>query len=278
MARMLSAGADDYLTKPFSLVQLPARVRAALRLKDAQDRSEQLHQRLLTVNAELERNLAARQGELVRTRDGLVLALIAVAEERTGETTEHVLRLRRYCRRLAEEAATMPAHAGKLDAVFLDTLEGCVPLHDLGMAGLPDNVLRNPGKLSSEDRLLMQAHTTLGAAALEKVVRRYGATAFLRMAIDVVRHHHERWDGGGYPERLAGNRIPLAARLFRFGDVYDSLRCRRSHRPAFGHLAAVNLISNASPGQFDPGLLQVFQRCAADFEQIFRELPDGKKS
>ncbi len=278
LAQLLAAGADDYLSKPFSLVQLPARIRSALRWKDGQDRSDRRHERLRAVNAELERNLAARQEDLVRTREGLILALVAAGEERTGETIEHVLRLRRYCRRLAEAAAGMPAFAEALDAPFVETLEACAPLHDLGMAGLPDHVLRNPGKLSPEDRLLMQAHTVLGATALEKVGRRHGSGPFLRMAVEVARHHHERWDGGGYPDRLAGNKIPLAARLVRLADVYDSLRCRRSHRPAFTHAAAVNLLTNASPGQFDPGLLQAFPSCAADFEQIFRDLPDGKRA
>jgi HD-GYP domain-containing protein (c-di-GMP phosphodiesterase class II) len=93
------------------------------------------------------------------------------------------------------------------------------------------------------------------------------------MAIDIIRHHHEKHDGTGYPDRLAGSAIPLAARVVALADVYDALRCRRSWKPALAHAAALQLLTEASPGQFDPALLKVFQGCAAEFDRIFHELP-----
>ena len=121
----------------------------------------------------------------------------------------------------------------------------------------------------------MQSHTTLGADILQKLARKHGfAAAFLQVAIDVTRHHHERWDGMGYPDRLAGGDIPLAARIIAVADVYDALRSRRPHKPALSHGAAVQVMTEASAGHFDPALLQVFQYCHGKFEQIFRELPD----
>ena len=93
------------------------------------------------------------------------------------------------------------------------------------------------------------------------------------MAIDIARHHHERYDGQGYPDRLAGSAIPLAARVVTIGDVYDGLRCQRVYKPALSHSAAMQLMIEGSNGQFDPGLLQAFQRCAPHFERIFREMP-----
>jgi DNA-binding response OmpR family regulator len=112
LSRNLIVGADDFLTKPFSVVQLRARVKSALRLKDAQDRSDVLNRQLLVVNAELEQALQARDGELIRARNGLVLALAKLVEHRSAETGSHLLRLQRYCRVLAEEAATEPAWGG----------------------------------------------------------------------------------------------------------------------------------------------------------------------
>jgi HD-GYP domain-containing protein (c-di-GMP phosphodiesterase class II) len=97
---------------------------------------------------------------------------------------------------------------------------------------------------------------------------------FLQMAIDVARHHHERYDGTGYPDRLAGNDIPLAARLLSIADVYDALRSRRIYKPALPHRAAMQMMLEASPGQFDPALLQAFLRCADDFARIFLEFAD----
>jgi HD-GYP domain-containing protein (c-di-GMP phosphodiesterase class II) len=101
------------------------------------------------------------------------------------------------------------------------------------------------------------------------------AMAFLGMAAHIARHHHERWDGTGYPDRLAGTDIPLAARLVTICDVYDALRSRRAHKPALSHFATLQLMGEACAGQFDPGLFAVFVRCATAFERIFRESPDA---
>ena len=107
---------------------------------------------------------------------------------------------------------------------------------------------------------------------LQKVAERHGfARAFLQMAIEIARHHHERYDGTGYPDRLAGEAIPLAARIVAIGDVYDAARSRRNYKPALPHAAVEGMIKKSS-GQFDPALQQVFVRCAPRFERIFREL------
>jgi response regulator RpfG family c-di-GMP phosphodiesterase/serine/threonine protein kinase len=274
MAQLLLAGADDYLTKPFSLVQLQARVQAALRLKDAQDRSDRLNRNLLAVNAELEGNLDARDSDLIQARNALVLALAKMVEHRDIETGAHLQRLQRYCRALAAEAARSPHFAGQFDENFVQMLECCAPLHDIGNVGLPDHLMRKPGKLTSEERIVMQTHTTIGADTLTEVAHQHGfAAAFMQTAIDIVRHHHERWDGTGYPDGLAGSAIPLSARVVAIADVYDALRSRRVYRPALSHTAVMHLMME-SPGQFDPALLEVFQKCGRQFEKIYKELSD----
>jgi len=275
LSRILLAGADDFLTKPFSMVQLRARVKSALRLKDAQDRSDVLNRQLLGLNGELEQTLEARDGELIRARNGLVLALAKLVEHRSAETGSHLMRLQRYCRVLAEEAATSPAFATVLDANFIRTLEDCAPLHDIGKAALPDHILNKPGPLDTNERMVMQAHTTIGADTLREVARRHPfATAFLHMAIDITRSHHERWDGMGYPDRLAGDLIPLCARILAIADVYDALRSRRIYKPGLSHTTAVMTMTEGSSGHFDPALLEVFRRGAEQFDRIFRELND----
>ncbi len=275
LSRILLAGADDFLTKPFSMVQLRARVKAALRLKDAQDRSDVLNRQLLMLNADLEQTLEARDGELIRARNGLVLALAKLVEHRSAETGSHLLRLQRYCRVLAEEAAAAPAFAPIIDANFIRTLEDCAPLHDIGKAALPDHILNKPGPLEPSERLHMQAHTTIGADTLREVARQHPfATGFLHMAIDIARSHHERWDGTGYPDRLAGDRIPLSARLLAIADVYDALRSRRVYKPGLSHTTAVMTMTDSAPGHFDPALLEVFRKLADKFDRIFREFID----
>jgi response regulator RpfG family c-di-GMP phosphodiesterase len=275
MSQTLLAGADDYLTKPFSMVQLKVRAKTLLRLKEAQDRSETLNRHLLAVNAQLERNLTARDSDLVQARNALVLALARLVEHRDIETGAHLTRLQRYCRCLAKEASRSPAFTAAITQGFIEVLECCAPLHDIGKMGLPDHILLKPGKLSPEERILMQTHTTIGADTLNEVANQHAfAGGFLQMAIDIARSHHERHDGTGYPDRLAGADIPLAARIVAIGDVYDALRSRRVYKPGLSHATAVHVIVEASPGQFDPDLLQVFQRCARQFERIYQELAD----
>jgi len=273
MAKTMLAGADDCLSKPFSLVQLRSRVQAALRLKDVQDRSELLNRQLTRLAAEQERALQARDSDLFHARNALVLALAKLVEHRGTEPTAHLLRLQRACRCLAEGAVGRRAYAGQIDDNYVRMLECCAPLHDIGKVALPESILLKPGQLTAEERLIMQTHTTIGADTLADVARQHSfAASFFEMAIAIVRHHHERWDGQGYPDQLAGDSIPLAARIVGLADTYDALRCRRTYRPALAHRTAVKLIAE-NAGQFDPELVTVFEQRADELEQIFRELP-----
>jgi response regulator RpfG family c-di-GMP phosphodiesterase/tRNA A-37 threonylcarbamoyl transferase component Bud32 len=276
MSALLLSGADDCLALPISNVQMVARVRAALKHKEAQDRTDFLSRQLLDVNTELERSLSARTTDLVQARNALVLALARLVEYRSTETIAHLSRIQRFSLTLAQEAIALPAFAGQIDAEFLQNLECCAPLHDIGNVSLPDNILLKAGQLSADEFRTMQTHTTIGADTLQDVAHRFGAGAsFLRMAIDIARHHHEHYDGTGYPDGLTGANIPLAARIVTITDAYDALRSRRAQRPALSHQAALRIMLETSNGKFDPQLLGAFQRCAANFERIYRELPDS---
>jgi response regulator RpfG family c-di-GMP phosphodiesterase len=275
MSHLLLTGADDFITKPFSLSQLKARIKAALRLKDAQDRNDLLNRHLLTVNHELEQSLHARQSDIIEARNALVLALAKLVEHRASETGAHLVRMQHYVRCLAEEAARSQPFADQIDANFIELLECCAPLHDIGMVGLPDHILLKPGRLDAEEKVLMQTHTVMGAETLHEVAESHGsAMAFLQMAIDIARHHHERYDGAGYPDHLCGSDIPLPARIVAIADVYDALRARRPYKPALSHSATLEVLNSGEGKQFDPGLMQAFARCAPAFERIHKEMPD----
>jgi response regulator RpfG family c-di-GMP phosphodiesterase len=276
MAQMLSTGADDYLTKPFSLTQLTARIKAALNLKTAQDRSDLLAHLLLTMNHELDQSLHARDSDLVEARNALVLALAELVAYRDVESGSHLMRLQHYSRMLGEQAAAQcPSLTDQLNMNFIQLLACCAPLHDIGKVGLPDHILLKPGKLAPDERVIMQTHTTIGAAVLQKVARQHGfAATFLQMAIDIARHHHERYDGAGYPDRLAGDSIPLAARIVAIGDVYDALRSRRCYKPALSHQETLSVMTQTGNGHFDPVLFQVFLQNADKFDKLYQELAD----
>lgn len=275
LAHMMETGADDYLAKPLSASRLQARASSALRLKEAQDRSDALNLHLLAVNSELEKNLHAKSSDLIHARNALVLALAELVGLRDTEPGCHLSRMQRYCRRLAEEASAVPSLTNRIDRAFIEMLECCAPLHDIGKAGLPDHILLKPGKLTPDERIQMQAHTTLGADTLHRISKKNGfAGAFLQMAADIARYHHERYDGQGYPDGLIGDEIPLSARIVGLADVYDALRSRRAYKPALSHTVAVRMITKELEGQFDPSIVVAFERCAADFDVIFNDSPN----
>jgi putative two-component system response regulator len=250
---------------------------ASVRLKEAQDRADLLNRHLLSVNEDLERNLNSRESDLVQARNALVLTLAKLVEHRDSQAGNgaRLQRMQHYCRTIATEAATTPGYAGQVNEHFIETLECCAPLHDVGKIGLPDHILHKAGKLTPDERIVMQMHTSIGADTLKQVAQSHGfAIPFLTMAIDIARHHHERWDGNGYPDQRAGTDIPIAARIVAICDVYDALRSRRSHKPALSHVVAMQLMKETCAGQFDPGLFGIFSRCAHEFDKIYREYPD----
>jgi response regulator RpfG family c-di-GMP phosphodiesterase len=232
MTEAILSGADDFLRKPFDARHLAAKVQHTLRLKDAQDRADLMARHLLLANRQLEHSLRARSQDVRQAHNALLFALAKAAEALEGESVGHHRRLQRYVRRLAEQVADDPAWAEVVNAPFLDQLERCVPLHDIGKIGLPDQVLAKAGPLDTAERKLVESHPLIGAGIVDAIAREYGdSLAFLGMAMVVVRYHHERYDGTGYPDQLAGEVIPAAARLMAVADTYDVVRRRRWHKP-----------------------------------------------
>jgi response regulator RpfG family c-di-GMP phosphodiesterase/serine/threonine protein kinase len=269
------APADDFVDPAASPHELLTRVRLALRLKDAEERADRMSGHLLTTNGQLEEALRQRDDDLFQAQDVLIFAMAKMAELRGLETGPHLLRMQGYVRVLAEEAMRLPAFAGRIDGTFVRMLERCVPLHDIGKVAVPDHILLKPGRLDGEERSIMESHTTVGASILEAVARQHGAClAFLQMAIDIVRSHHERYDGSGYPDGLSGEAIPLAARIVTLADVYDALRCKLVYKPGLSHPAARRLILDPDKHHFDPALLMAFRQCEASFHQLFEQNPD----
>ncbi|HEY1381888.1 MAG TPA: protein kinase, partial [Gemmataceae bacterium] len=263
-------GADDFLGHPLDLTNLAAKVQYALRVKDAQDRADRFGQHLLKINGQLQQTLRARSADVRQAQDAVLFAMAKLAETRDGETGGHLRRLQLYAAALATHLRDNATWGPLLDDGFLRQLERCVPLHDIGKLALPDAVLLKPGPLGPEERRVVESHTLIGSAIVDAVAKEYGDTlSSLGTARAIVRHHHERWDGAGYPDRLAGDAIPPAARLTALADVYDALRRRRPHKPAFSHARAVECILREMDGAFDPILLRAFEACQDRFQRVF---------
>ena len=257
--RGLERGAVDYITKPLRPRVLLARVAAHVELQRARAVLRQQ-------NSDLEAEVARRLQENERLRDVSIQALARLAETRDNETGNHLLRTREYVRTLATRLRELPRYAEELDGPAIDLMARSAPLHDIGKVGIPDRILLKPGKLDAEEWNIMKTHAELGAEAIEQAERDAGSggdLAYLRYAKQIARSHHERWDGSGYPQGLAGEAIPLAARLMALADVFDALSSRRVYKAAWTAEAACELIVEQRGRHFDPEVVDAF---LAEFE------------
>jgi putative two-component system response regulator len=274
LANTLWLGADDYMEKPFSPVQILGRVKAALRMKDTQDRADELNKRLSALNNQLENHLHARDRDLLVSRNTLVLGLTELMANRDNETGSHLLRVQGYTHCLAEKAAALALFPEHLSAEYIEVLTCCAPLHDIGKVGIPDHVLLKAGKLTDNERKIMQTHTLIGSDILRKVAASHESHKdFFQVATELTRHHHERFDGQGYPDRLGGDAIPLAARILAIADVYDGLRSCRPYKPSWPHAEVVRWMTEQFGSHFDNRLLPAFHACVSGFEEIFQQTP-----
>lgn len=219
--------------------------------------------RLESVHDDLEHRLSERGRQLTATRDAVVYGLAKLAESRDDDTGEHLDRIRDYVRPLARElAATHP----ELDDRAIQLLCVTSSLHDIGKVGIPDAVLLKPGRLTAQERAIIQKHPTIGGDCLMALRERLGEDDhFLDMACEIAFAHHERWDGQGYPFGLAGEEIPLSARIVAVADVYDALTTRRVYKSAESHAAAAAIILEGAGTQFDPQVVRAFERCQDQF-------------
>jgi response regulator RpfG family c-di-GMP phosphodiesterase/tRNA A-37 threonylcarbamoyl transferase component Bud32 len=270
VAEALLRGADDFLSYPVNLTTLAAKVQQVLRIKDASDRASNYIDKLLQINRQLHGSLAARDVDVQTSQDALLFAMSKLAESRDGEGNGHLRRITQYAVSLAQALKSDPAWKPIVDEEFLRQLERCAPLHDIGKLALPDQILLKPSSLTPDERRIMQQHTVIGSNMLEAIGNEYGESLdFLGVARSIVRHHHERFDGQGYPDGLREDEIPAAARLVSLADVYDALRRKRPHKPALSHTRAADTILREMAAAFDPAVLRAFAACHERFQRIF---------
>ena len=260
--RGLQRGAVDYITKPIRPAIVLARVRTQLDLKQARDF-------LKDQNSFLEAEVSRRMGENQLIQQVSIHALARLAETRDPETGNHLRRTQEYVRTLANGLKTHPRFADYLDARTIDALAKSAPLHDIGKVGIPDHILLKPGKLTAEEWEIMKTHAELGSHAIEQAIKdAEKPVEFLGIAMQIAHYHHEKWDGSGYPTGLAGDDIPIAARLMALADVFDALICKRVYKPAFTFEDAQKIIVEGSGQHFDPDIVDAFIREYETFKAI----------
>lgn len=206
-----------------------------------------------------------------------IFSLAKLTQSRDDSTGKHLERVQQYCYILAEKLSQDSPYSDLIDANFINNLVNASILHDIGKVGVSDLVLLKEGKLTDEEYLKLQLHTVVGYNTLNEVHSKFGNNSFIEMGMIIARYHHERWDGKGYPEKLFGEEIPLAARIMALADVYDALSTKRVYKDAFSKEKCIEIIKSGSGTQFDAvvvdaflGVADKFYRIRQDYEQDYK--------
>jgi HD-GYP domain-containing protein (c-di-GMP phosphodiesterase class II) len=230
---------------------------------------------LIGQNSSLRSGLARERKELTQTQDVTIFALAYEAELRDPATGRHLERTSEYVRLLGDELARNPKYSDYLTKAYVSDLVRAAPLHDIGKVGTPDSILLKPGKLDPVEVSIMREHCELGAGVLKKANERLGFQSFLRIAIQLIVSHHEKWDGTGYPSQLEGERIPVSGRIMALADVYDALRSERPYKSAIEHARCCEIIRADRGTHFDPDVVDAFLRKHTDFQRVSTALGDS---
>jgi two-component system response regulator RpfG len=250
----LENGATDFLTRPIDPQECRARCLNLLALRRSQkmvaDRAQWLEEQVMQATRE------------VRTRERETLMKLAKAGEyRDEETGNHIIRMAKYARLIAEEL--------NLTAMECDEIEAAAPMHDIGKIGIPDLILLKPGRHTPEEQVIMRQHPMIGYNILANSPSR-----FLQMGAVIALGHHEHYSGGGYPQGLAGEDIPLPARIVAVADVFDALTSHRPYKRAWSFQESLNFIQAESGKHFDPACVRAFERRIDTVAAIMHELGD----
>lgn len=253
-----SSGGVDYISKPFQFEEVEARVKTHLKLRSYQIFLEEL--------------VKEKVKEISDSQMSTIFALSKLAESCDADTGKHLERVQIFCRILAERLSQEPPFRSMIDKEFIRDISNASPLHDIEKVSIADNILLKPDKLTPEEFEAMKAHTIIGAQTLGDVKSLYPGNNFINMGIFIARSHHERWDGNGYPDSLAGESIPLAARIMTIADVYDALRSKRCYKESMTRLQSRETIINGSGKNFDPILVNAFSGVEEEFDRNGREM------
>jgi putative two-component system response regulator len=255
------SGGLDYVTKPFDPDEMKVRIETQLRLHE-------LHAKVEGQNRELERLVKEQVREIAAGNMATIFALARLADSRDNETGKHLERVQMLCRLLAVEMSSWTKYSDTITGDYVHNIFQASPLHDIGKVAIPDAILLKPGRLTAGEFAVMKTHTLRGAETLDLVLAQHPANAFVRTGIEIARSHHEKWNGGGYPDGLAGCEIPQSARIMAVADCYDALRSQRCYKAPHSHEEVCGFLMRESGNHFDPDVVRAFCRIEASFRQI----------
>jgi putative two-component system response regulator len=259
--KALEVGGVDYITKPFQEKEVMARVNTHMALVNAR-------QELVKLNRNQEIIITQQVEKISSYQLATIFALAKLADSRDHDTGAHLENTQILCKIFTERLSLFPQFQYIMDATYIKNLSAASALHDIGKVGIRDAILKKEGKLDADEFNEMKKHTTIGANALREVDEKFPDNELIRMGIRIAESHHEKWDGSGYPQGLAGEAIPLEARILALVDVYEALTSARPYKPAFSHEESRDIIVKSRGTHFDPVLVDGFLTIEDQFAQI----------
>jgi putative two-component system response regulator len=261
----LELGAVDYIRKPVNIQSLQIRIAIHLKLKYIQKKIEQ-------DNLLLDAMVAAKTKELVATRDITIHALVGLLEVRNFESFNHTMRTQLMMMKLCKHLQTKEKYKEIMSDDYIKELVTTTPLHDIGKVGIPDATLLKPGKLTSDEFEIMKKHVDFGVNALQnELTDSENVPSFINTAIEIIKYHHEKFDGSGYPQGLKGANIPLPGRLMAIIDVFDALISKRVYKAAFGYIESIEIIKASIGSHFDPEIGEAFLEIIDEIQVLTSE-------
>jgi len=208
------------------------------------------------------------QQALMESHSAMVDSISLIASMHDDETGAHILRTKNYVKLLADYFYKKKMYLDILTPEYIHAMHEAAPLHDIGKIGIPDAILKKPGKLTEEEYEIMKTHSTLGKNVIQNTINAYSKNNFLKVAYNIAYYHHERWDGKGYPMGLKEDEIPLEAQFMALADVYDALISKRRYKEAFSFEKAENIIIEARSTVYSPELIDAFLELKDEFKKI----------
>lgn len=205
----------------------------------------------------------------------MVMGFATLVENRDDNTGGHIKRTTAYVRMLAEELCARGFYTKLLTKDYIENLVMAAPMHDVGKIAIPDAILQKPGKLTSEEFEIMKTHAARGGTIIQKTFSFLGDDEYEKMAYEVARYHHEKWNGKGYPDGLSQKEIPLSARIMAVADVFDAVSAKRCYRDALPLEECFRIIKSGSGSDFDPVIAQVFLDMEEQIREVYRKNEDG---
>lgn len=258
LSKGFELGAVDYIAKPFERVEVEMRINTHLKLYTLQRDLEENNKRLSLV--------VTKQMEKLRIEQkNIMLALARLVENKECASGNHHSNIAYNSRILAQAMQMSPVFENLMTETFIDTIESSAGLHDIGKIMIPDSIILKRGPLTDEEYKIMKTHSELGAQTLMDIYEGMERNEFINLAIEIAYYHHENWDGTGYPKKLSGIEIPLAARIVRVVDVFDSMLGERAYRKSLPLEDVLRFIEHGAGNYFDPEIVKIFLKIYRNF-------------